>query len=243
MARKLSSNLKSIDLAAYMDGEASAELAAAIDASPDDKAQIDEWQELETYLDEHLHLSSAPSSQEFGEYCLGLTSPERTKVIEQFLEDFPQYHYELNQLRAYLKATEPVLEQKPAPSPKSSLFDSFKTVMAQLISEPVPVRDEGFYDDELEPAIYEAGDIQIALDVEDDLDDPDTKTMVGLITGAEEDDFTAYLWKVEPPEEVASAEVDHGNFELAGIDPDNYRLIVKGSNIDIVIGTLEISDS
>jgi hypothetical protein len=89
------------------------------------------------------------------------------------------------------------------------------------------------------PAIFQAGEVQIALEVQDDADRPGLQVLLGLVTGAEAAGWTVSLWRDE--QLVAETEVDDlGNLFFGGLEQGSYELIVSGPEAEIHIQNLDI---
>jgi hypothetical protein len=91
-----------------------------------------------------------------------------------------------------------------------------------------------------EPLIYEAGDIQMMIDIQQDVKRPDHRTILGLTIGLEAPQrVEAHLWAAEQC--IATVPVDDlGNFVLSDVICGSYELMLCGPKIDIHVQDLDI---
>jgi hypothetical protein len=93
--------------------------------------------------------------------------------------------------------------------------------------------------EEQEPLFYEAGDVQLTIEIQDDPDEPGRRSLLGLVMGAEPEDIQAHLY--QDSERVASAEVDElGNFIISSLSPGHYELILTAPTAEIHVQDLAI---
>jgi hypothetical protein len=89
------------------------------------------------------------------------------------------------------------------------------------------------------PLIYQAGDAQLTIEVQDDLEKPGHRSILGLVFGADLTDMQAYLW--QESKGVAAVDVDElGNFIISGLAPGVYELILSGPAVEIHVQELTI---
>jgi hypothetical protein len=87
--------------------------------------------------------------------------------------------------------------------------------------------------------IFEAGDLQLTLELQSDPEDPGGSTILGLALGLNLSDYTARLF--QDGEEISSVILDNlGNFVFHGILSGTYDLVLKGSETEIHIPTITV---
>jgi len=184
-----------------------------------------------------LYRLTCPDSAELGEYHFKMVPGERAHDIKQHLTTCPHCRSELAQLQRYLTEVAPDLEY--------SLADHIKIWIARLVPEggwrngsaPIPafaVRggDNG-------PLIYQAGDAQLTIEVQDDPEKPGHRSILGLVFGVDLAGMQAYLW--QESRGVAAVDVDElGNFIITGLAPGKYELILSGPAVEIHVQALSI---
>lgn len=175
-----------------------------------------------------------PDTAELGEYHLDFLDVARRMEIEQHLQTCPHCPGELAQLQHFLADLAPELRQ--------GVYNQVKVWVARLLSQT------GMSGGRMQPAfavrggeqpprIYEAGDAQIVLEVQDE--PSATKTLVGLVLGVDPTGLSAHLWRGNDP--IGSANVDEiGNFLLTNVEPGSYELTVSGPKLEIRLPALDV---
>jgi len=214
------------ELLAYLDGDSS--LAAHIAQCPQCRARAQALAQTENLLTKTFARIECPSALELGEYELGLLSSQRSGEIAAHLQHCPSCARELATLQTYLQAT----ETAPAPAPLTDLGDKIKTVIATLVQDfgaalsgpgRLSPAMAGVRGNEAAPQIYQAGEYQLALQLQEDPEKPDKRALYGLLIGDNPGAFEVQLWQAE--EVVAHAQVDeYGNFTITEISPGNYSM-------------------
>jgi anti-sigma factor RsiW len=191
---------------------------------------------LENQLSKALYRAFCPETSELGEYQLGMLSTQRANQIQAHLVECPHCRTELAQLKSFLKEVEPDLE--------TSLAARVRVWLAELLppgaaSGHAPALAFGLRGDEPNVHFYQAGEIQITLEVQVDPNAPGGKVLIGLVLGEEAASLQAHLWRGD--QAVTSAEVDElGNFTLSGLEPGNYEIFLSGADVEIQIKDLEV---
>ena len=190
---------------------------------------------IEKQLAGQLYRVTCPTTDELGEYHLHITSGSQTTAIKQHLEGCPHCRAELAQLQTYLADL--------APDVTYTLSERVKIWIARLIPDgtsggglqpalALRGQDEG-------PLMYEAGDAQLTLEVQDDPDKIGARTILGLLIGVETVETAAHLW--QEGQKVIQTPVDEfGNFVLAELAPGIYELIVSGPDFEIHVQELSV---
>ena len=87
--------------------------------------------------------------------------------------------------------------------------------------------------------MYEAGDAQLSLEVQDDPERPGRRSILGLVLGIATDHVAVQLFQ-EGAVVTAVALDDLGNFTFTGLEPGKYELTLSGQDIEIHIPDLSI---
>ena len=184
-----------------------------------------------------LYRFTCPDSAELGEYHFGVVSGERSHQIKQHLSRCPHCRRELAQLKSYLTEVAPDLDH--------SLADHVKIWIARLVPEggwsngSAPMPAFAVRGGENGPLIYQAGDAQLTIDVQDDPEKPGHRSILGLVFGVDVADMQAHLWQEGEP--ATTMDVDElGNFIISGLAPGTYELILSGPAVEIHVQTLSI---
>jgi hypothetical protein len=172
---------------------------------------------------------------ELGEYHLGYLADSQELVIARHLRECLLCRREVASLEEYLKES-----VRP-----SGLLMSVKVLVARLLSEgpeqessstPALSGLRGAGD---EPFIYQADNIRIMIEVQEDVEQMGRKTLLGLITGLESNEFSIQVRQGE--QAVATTSVDEiGNFIISHLSPGHYKLILSGPNIEIHVQSLPV---
>ena len=191
---------------------------------------------IEKRLAAQLYRITCPPPDELGEYHLQMVTGSRAAAIKQHLNDCPHCRAELAQLQTYLAGLTPDIEH--------SLGERLQIWMARLIPSgmmgggtmqpalAVRGQDDG-------PLMYEAGDAQLSLEVQDDPARPGKRTILGLLIGVDLEETAAHLW--QDSEKAAQAAIDEfGNFVFAGLAPGAYELIIGGPDFEIHLQDLAV---
>lgn len=197
--------------------------------------------DLENELTAALYRINCPDSTELGEYHLGLVGGSRAAFIDQHLNECPYCSREVAQLASFLAQVESDLDFSAA--------DRIKIWIARLAPEfpagsGAATPALGFRGDAGETGsgrslIFEAGDAQLMIDVQDDPGDASRKSLIGLIIGVDPVGLEARLWLDGRPAATAGVD-DLGNFAFPDLKPGHYELIVTGPGMEIHVQELFI---
>lgn len=238
--------LTDIELLMALDGEADPEVAMHIAHCPDCRVRTSRLQKFQNKLTNRLCRANCPPSMELGEYHLGITPTATSTAIRQHLSECPYCSQELTQLASYMDQPDPFLRSDPLAAVKRKV----KFLVARLTSGPtVPSHSgspafapalAGLRGSLDSPLIYEADDIQVMLEVQDDAALADRKAVMGLIVGIGElEGLHAEMW--HEGEHTDSVPVDEmGNFAFNGLIPADYDLYISGDDLDVQIESLSI---
>ena len=184
-----------------------------------------------------LYRITCPDSATLGNFHLGLLPGNEATTISAHLAICPHCTQEVSQLEVFLAETAASLEPTPAERIKvwiAKRLPGGGQTRAMLGTPAFAMRggDTG-------PLMYEAGDAQLSLEVQDDPEHPGRKSILGLVLGIETDDVEAKL--IKDDEVVTAVLLDPiGNFTFSNLDPGNYELNVSGPPIEIHVQELVI---
>jgi hypothetical protein len=184
-----------------------------------------------------LYRITCPDSATLGNFHLELLAKDETAKIADHLAICPHCTQELSQLEVFLAET--------AVSLQSSTVDRIKIWIAKRIPSgggaggmlgtpafAVRGNDSG-------PLMYEAGDAQLTLEIQDDPEHPGRKSILGLVLGIETNDVEVKL--LREGEVVTAVTLDLiGNFTISNLASGNYELIISGPSIEIHLLELPI---
>ncbi|MEM7034311.1 MAG: hypothetical protein AAF629_32510 [Chloroflexota bacterium] len=183
-------------------------------------------------LTTQLYRADCPSSNDLGEYQMQLLPETQTKAIQQHLKQCPHCSSELADLEAYFQELVPEIEY--------SFVEQIKVKVAKLVSDlspsGMPQLNPTFAvrGDEGGSFLYEIDDAQIALDVQDDDENPDLKVMYGIITGLDVAPLRVQLWQND--QQVVTADVDDlFTFHVSRLAAGTYNVVLRGTDVEIHI--------
>jgi hypothetical protein len=184
-----------------------------------------------------LYRITCPDSATLGNFYLGLLPEDAATKISTHLTHCPHCTQEVEQLEAFLAETAVSLE--------SSTVERIKIWIAKrlpsggqtrnMLGTPVfAVRGENNG-----PLMYEAGDAQLSLEIQDDPEHPGRKSILGLVLGTERAALEARL--IQGERMVTAVALDElGNFTFTGLEPGKYELTLSGQDIEIHVQDLLI---
>jgi len=226
--------LDNVEIAMYVDGEADDAVIAHIQQCPFCNERAREWTLLQNRLRKQSYRVNCPTPLNLGDYHLGYLPDPQELIIARHLQECVLCQREVAYLEEYLR--------------ESGLLMSVKILVARLLggkeadqgqdfsSPPVfaGLRGEGE-----EPFIYQADNIRIVIEVQDDVEQMGLKTLLGLVTGLETNDFTIQVSQGDKV--IATASVDEiGNFFISHLSPGHYKLILAGPNMEIHVQSLPV---
>jgi hypothetical protein len=244
MACVLPQELADRELLAYLDGEAGHQVVAHLEQCPHCRERAEQLAQLQGRMTAELYRIMCPSTMELGEYHLGLLPGDQSATVTRHLTECPHCSGEVAQLKGYMGELAGDLE--------FNLQEQIRVLVAQLVGSGEG-RDRpgaptlapafaGVRGGEEGPRLYQAGDAQIVIEVQDDASQPGRKALLGLIMGIETRELVGHLWLGDRP--VAQAPVDElGNLAITNLAPDRYKLILKGPDLEIQIQDLDVGAS
>lgn len=223
--------LQAGDLMAYLDGEVEPVKRQQIAADPRSREQVQLLQETERELTSKLVAIIPPSPLELGEYQLGLLTADRAQEIALYLKLHPHAARQLEVLEDFLADPEPVASPK---APR--LRERVRVLVAALLSDaPGGLQPALGVRGELE-WVYQAGDLQIVLQIDLDPNSLDQRIVSGMVLGLESAGITVRLLRSDEPAERATVTADPlGNFVFARVRPHTYQLILSSNDPPIEI--------
>lgn len=193
---------------------------------------------IEYQLTTRLYRVICPDPLSLGEYQLDLLSSNQNKQIKQHLKHCPHCRQEAINLKIFLP--DPLLDHIPGFSHRIKIW-----IAERVSSEPRPtmtgmpafaLRGEA---EDAGPLFYQAGDVQLTLEIQDDPEHPGYKTILGLVLGTALPEMTAHLWQAGRP--LATNPVDElGNFIFNQLAAGQYELILAGADVEIHVQDLQI---
>jgi hypothetical protein len=229
------------ELLVYIDGEADRQVVAHLEQCPHCRERAYRLARLQDCLTAVMYRLTCPSPLELGEYHLGLLSRDRATTVARHLADCPHCAREVVLLKDYLAKLTSELE--------FDLWQQIKVLVAQLVrvgqdiarsgSPTLVPAYRGGRGEEKGPRLYQAEDIQVSIEIQDDVERQDRKVLLGLVTEMDTHELKAHLWQAEQLVTTASVD-DLGNFVIADLTPGNYELILSNSGVELHIQSLEI---
>jgi hypothetical protein len=231
--------LDDTQIISYIEGEADAAVVSHIKECAFCRERANRWTLLQNGLKKQLYRVSCPTSMELGDYHLRLLPAPQALIVAQHVRECPLCRREVAELEDFLAE----------PTPQPSFLGSIKTLIASLVSGPGMDQDHadlssapafgGLRGEGEEPFIYQAGQIRIVIEVQDDVEQMGLKTLLGLVTGLETNDFRIQVSQGD--QAIATTSVDEiGNFIISHLSPSHYQLILSGPNMEIRVQSLPV---
>ena len=230
------------ELLAYLDDNA--HWTDHINQCTDCQTRLQTLRAEETFLTAQLYRVQCPTSLELGEYVLHLLSGPRQNEIKRHMTSCPYCEAEASQLQDYLKQLSPANQRNGL----ETAVERVRVLVARLLSGPgdalmPPVLQPamaGIRGTSAAPQVFEAGDFQIVIETQDDLTQPGTHSLLGLLLGeAPPENFEVQLWREGTF--IAKDKVDaFGNFNFEGLESGAYDLKLLHSELEIRVNTLKL---
>ncbi len=234
------------DLIAYLDGEASPDVAAHVRDCPECCAASADYARDLRRLQGRLFRFECPPSHQLGEYELGVVSPEQRTAIAAHVVECPLCTAELRTLRDFLAGDLVAGLADPAPGPVERLRRVVATVLAP--------RPAGAYAGlrgaaaDTGTRTYQAGDVSVSVSMtpaarrgwlslsgliwREDAEGEIAGSTVALI-GVEDDAPTAPIGQATEIDEL-------GNFTFDEVEPGAYWLEVTLGDQIVVVDDLPL---
>ena len=239
-----------VELLMFLDGEAESSIATHLDACAHCHARAVQLAQVQARTTAHLFRATCSTSEELREYHFGFLPADQATAITQHMALCPHCTRELVALNGYLEQ-DPLLNDPLATEADSAptVVERVRVVVAELLQGAsgglnpafAGVRSTASLQSSGENMyVYMADDVQIALRIRDDAQQPGQKVMMGLVTGMAVDGVQVHLWQNE------QLVVTHGldmasNFLISQLVPGQYTLILSGIECKIQVPALEIA--
>ncbi len=236
--------LDDIELLMSLDGGASPEVEMHLSRCPLCSQRAAELAQTQRLASARLFRAACPPALELGEFQMDLLPAGRAAAVQRHVDICPHCAGELAQVASFMGAPDPYLQA----APWSALHQQVNVLIARLASALQPVRllgqppfalaQAGLRGDGAEPLRYEAGAVQVILNVQSDDPRTERRLLDGLVLGLDAA-LQATLWRAE--QQVAAAPVDElGNFTVGNLAPGQYELILTGEQDEVHIQNLQI---
>lgn len=191
---------------------------------------------VEQQLSARLYRRTCPAATDLGQYHLQMLTDEQQTAVAHHLRICPHCQQELAQLQTFLRELAPELHY--------SLREKMQIWIAQRLPAARPDAP-GFAPalalrgDAAEPLMYEAGDYQLNLEIQDDPAKPGHKAILGLVMGMGDEAFQAQLWLDGHCRQTTAVD-NLGNFIFAAISPGQYDLILNRLTAEIHVQSVTV---
>ena len=231
-------------LLTYLDGEADQKVAAHLEQCSHCRERAQRLSRLQERMGAEMYRIDCPTPLELGEYHLGVLAGTQANVVARHLDDCPHCSREVSQLKTYLGDLSADLE--------FSLAERIRVLVAKLVrtggqTDPMGAPAmapafAGLRGEEDGPRLYQAGEAQVAIEIQDDAMRGDRKTLLGLVTGMDTSELVAHLWLAD--RHVGEVPVDElGNLVIPDLAPGSYELILSGPEVELHIRDLDVGAS
>lgn len=205
--------------------------------------QAHQFDDFELFMTNKLFRATCPPALELSEYQQGLLSPAELTHITGHVQGCLYCQDELAQLQLFLQQPDPYLQ----PNPLATLRQHGAALMGRLVNAaqrlgqsgltPAPV---GLRGDAVGPLVYEAGDMQISIEIQNDAEHAGYLALFGLLINLNNGHNTlAELWNESGL--VVDTPVDAiGNFAFHQLAPGLYELFIANEQLDIHIPDLKV---
>ena len=184
-----------------------------------------------------LYRISCPDSATLGNFHLGLLPDSQATTLSAHLAVCPHCSQEVSHLEAFLAETAVSLE--PSTAEKIKVWIAERLPSAGQSRDIMGTPAFAMRGSDTGPLMFEAGDAQLSLEVQDDPEHPGRKSVLGLVLGIETDDVEATLLKADNV--ITAVSLDPiGNFIIANLPSGSYTLRLAGPTVEIQVSTLEI---
>ncbi len=193
--------------------------------------------QMDDSLKAALYRISCPDSATLGNYHLGLLAETAAQPIAAHVAICPLCTQEIAQLEMFMVET--------AVSLQPSTAERIKVWLAKRIPSSGQPRNMpgqpafALRGSSSGPLMYEAGDAQLSLEVQDDPEHPGRKSILGLVLGIAAESVEARL--LQGDEVVTAVTLNElGNFTFANLPAGAYELTLSGADIEIHVQDLLI---
>jgi hypothetical protein len=233
------------ELMMALDGQADPEVAMHMSQCPHCSERAAQLTTIQHAATTRLFRAACPSALELGEFRLGMLPAATMAHLQQHLAICPHCAQELAQLASFMDGPDPYLRSDPLAAIKQSVTvlvarlasgPQFGGLLGQPTLSPALAGLRGEADS---PLIYEAGDAQVILEVQNDEEQAGRRTIIGLVMGWVNQEVQVHLWRDE--QQVATVALDtFGNFSIDDLAPGAYELFITGELTEMHIQDLLI---
>lgn len=227
------------ELLAYIDDPADGRVAVHLERCAHCRERVKRLARVQERLTARLYRLSCPPAVELGEYHLGVLDTARAATIAAHVAGCVHCSREVAQLEGYLGD----LASDLMIGPLEQFKEQVTVLVASLVggagrAGPAPAF-AGVRGEQAGPLVYQADDVQVVLEIQDDAEHPDRKTILGLVTGKDPQGMQVSIWQDD--QLVTQAPVDDlGNFLIPKLLSGSYELIVTGLDVEIHIPALAL---
>ncbi len=210
-------------IVAYIDGNASPEVAGHIQGCPTCSSDANDLQRAQARLRQALQRFDCPDAHRLGEYELGFASPKERVEIASHVLECTYCSDELQMLREFLRVEPPLRE---------SVVAQVRRVFATLLTPSPSLGLAGVRGTDTELRQYQADGARVSIGR-----GPEPGSLIGLLVPAQpgEARLTSHGGQVQ------AAEVDElGNFEFEDVPGGGYQLEIELPDEIIVVDSLQV---
>jgi hypothetical protein len=237
--------LSEANLLAYLEQRAGAEVTEHLAKCSHCANRASRLARRQTILARQLgRLIACPSRMELGEYHLRVLSQSKAATIRQHLAACDYCQNEFALLKGYVDEPQPDLSALAvAPVDKPGLIERIRVLIARPV-QAIPgggwsTALAGIRGAEESARVYEAGEVRVAIEVQDDMEQPGRQLLLGLATGLAAG-TQIHLHQMDQPAAMAQTELDElGNFVLS-LAPGEYDLILDDGSTAIHLQAIQV---
>jgi hypothetical protein len=183
-----------------------------------------------------LYRITCPDGATLGNFHLGLLPETMAAAISTHLAICPHCTQEVAQLELFLAET---AVSSPTTADRIKIWLAKQLPTGGQAGEFLGTPAFAMRGDDTGPLMFEAGDAQLSLEVQDDPEHPGRKAILGLVLGIETEAVEVQLIQNEVM--VTAVSLDPiGNFTISNLQQGQYALILSGPTVEIHVPSLEI---
>ena len=184
-----------------------------------------------------LYRITCPDSATLGNFHLGLLPEDAATQISDHLAVCPHCVREIEQLEVFLAET--AVSLQPSTAERIKIWIAKRLPTGRETGSPLGTPAFAMRGNDTGPLMYEAGNAQLSLEVQDDPEHSGRKSILGLVLGIETEAVAVKL--VQEDVVVTAVTLDElGNFTFTGLEPGQYELTLSGQDIEIHVQDLLI---
>ncbi len=185
-----------------------------------------------------LYRITCPDGATLGNFHLGLLPEATAAAISTHLAICPHCTQEVAQLELFLVETA-VSNPTPTTADRIKIWLAKQLPTGGQTGEFLGTPAFAVRGGDSGPLMFEAGDAQLSLEVQEDPEHPGRKAILGLVLGIETETVEAQLIQKEMM--VTAVSLDPiGNFTISNLQQGEYALVLSGPTIEIHVPSLEI---